>query len=1077
MKRIAFLMMAVLLLIGVAAAQIPTGKIVGTVKDDQGAPLPGVAIAATSPKLVGTASAITDENGTYRVFSLPSGTYAVTYTLQGFKTVKREGILVQLEQTITLNVSLQQTSLEAEITVVGQSPLIDVKSTTKGSTMSKEVFMQLPRTRNFDGLLATVPGVQYEDNQGGLSVDGASGTENMWYVDGTNVNNMRRGTRGQGIVMEQLEEVKVTASGYSAEFGGSMGGVVNVITRSGGNEFHGDLFGYYNNGSTLFNGKARDYLRQSPYADSPYDTSDYEYVNNDDLYFAGGKDRDNNQRLEGVVNLSGYIFKDKLWFFASFNPVINHTYANRFFTSDAVDLSQASYPGDTVKDPRQGRPLYEFYAKNWNWNWQAKLTAAPLKGMRLSVSAVSNFATTRGGDANGNLPALAGTSNKYYSWRSDWNPINPSTNTGLLTAGKERGFDFPNISGNANLDYTVSNNFLISARFGYYRTDQTNQQLLVPGTYYAFNLSNVRYDGVFAGIPDSLRHYNGWNNGAGTTVTKKYINERMSVNLDLTYYLNLAGEHAWKAGFQYIRLHEDVDSGPVAPLVNLYWGTYYDMPDGTRVQGDYGYYTVRNAFKSPFGSNFNVASNNWAFYIQDSWTIGQRLTLNFGLRTESEYVPSLATTDPEYADYKPIQFSFAEKLAPRVGAIYDVFGDSSLKLFASFGIYYDVMKLYMAEGSYGGFKWWTSYYYLDNYNWTNIAASGDISNATDQAAGGRYAGSRNWRTVSWDTTDPDLKPVSQSEVSFGADKKITEEISFGARLVYKHLIRTIEDVGVLMQDAEGNWSEEYFVANPGEGWTLPVSEGGKFSDVYWESPKAKREYYGVNLSLEKRFSNNWQGGINYTWSRLTGNYGGLSSSDESGRNSPNVERYWDLWFERYDLHGNALDGILPSDRTHYFKAYGSYAFPFGLTVGVVAYGRSGLPKTTSLSFNDMTVYPDGYYDTGERTPFTAWADMYVEYTLRIAKKYSINLNATISNFTNTSTITGYSMQYNYTMLRLTDDELLAQQTNYKDWKVWMDETITVNKLNPVYGWWSSRFGSWSWRAGARVSFYEGSASA
>ncbi len=1065
MKRIAFLTMAVLLLIGVAAAQIPNGKIVGTVKDDQGAPLPGVAIAATSPKLVGTASAVSDESGTYRIFSLPSGTYAVSYTLQGFKTVKREGIILQLEQTITLNITLEQSSIEAEITVVGQSPLIDVKSTTKGATMSKEVFMQLPRSRNFDGLLATVPGVQYESNQGGLSVDGASGTENMWYIDGTNVNNMRIGTRGQSIVMEQLEEVKVTASGYSAEFGGSMGGVVNVITRSGGNEFHGDIFGYYENNKLWMQGKSSDYLRTSPYASSPYDESDYEYINTDDLYFDGGKNRDDYQRMEGVVNLSGYIFKDKLWFFASFNPIYSRTYADRWFTSDPTNQADSSVWGDTIKDPRQGREQYNFYSKNWYWYWSGKLTAAPIKGMRVSLSVVNNFSKVRG-----SIPSIAGTSNKYYSYRTDWNPINPSTNLGLLTAGKEYGFDYPNISGNANLDYTVSNNFLVSARFGYYRTNTTNQQLFVPGTYYYFNQSNMRYDGVFAGIPDSLRHYAGWGNGAGTTVTQKYINERMSANLDMTYYLNLAGEHAWKAGFQYIRLHEDVVNGPVAPLVNLYWGTYYTDPTGTKIQGDYGYYTLRNDFKSAYGSNFNVASNNWAFYIQDSWTIGQRLTVNFGLRTESEYIPSLATNDPDYADYKPIQFSFAEKLAPRVGLIYDVFGDSSLKVFGSFGIYYDVMKLYMAEGAYGGFKWWTSYYYFDNYNWPNIAASGEVSNAADQAAGGRYAGSRNWRTVSWDTTDPDLKPVSQSELSFGADKKITEEISFGARIVYKHLMRTIEDVGVLMQDADGNWSEEYFIANPGEGWTLPVSEGGKFSDVYWPAPKPKREYWGVNLSLEKRFSNNWQGGLNYTWSHLSGNYGGLSSSDENGRNSPNVERYWDLWFERYDLHGNPLDGTLPSDRTHYFKAYGSYAFPFGLTVGVVAYGRSGLPKTTSLSFNDMQVFPDGYYDTGERTPFMAWADMYIEYTLRIAKKYSINLNATISNFTDTNTITGYSMQYNYTMLRMTDEELLGQQTNYKDWKVWMDEQITVNKLNPVYGWWNARNGSWSWRAGARISF-------
>ena len=311
-----------------------------------------------------------------------------------------------------------------------------------------------------------------------------------------------------------------------------------------------------------------------------------------------------------------------------------------------------------------------------------------------------------------------------------------------------------------------------------------------------------------------------------------------------------------------------------------------------------------------------------------------------------------------------------------------------------------------------------------------------------------------------------MKPVSQSEVSFGAEKKLTEEISFGARFVYKHLIRTIEDIGYY----DADFNEQYFIGNPAEGKGLPVSEGGIFSDEFWPAPKPKREYYGLNLSVEKRFSNNWQGGFNYTWSQMTGNYGGLSSSDENGRNSPNVERYWDLWFERYDIHGNAYDGILPSDRTHYFKAYGSYAFPFGLTVGTVAYGRSGLPRNTNLSFNDMQVFPDGYNDLDERLPFTVWADLYLEYNLKIAKRYTVNLNATISNVTNTSTIQGYYDRYNYNMLRLTDDELLAQRTNYVDWKTLVAQKVTVNATDPRFGMWTSRYGAWSWRMGARFSF-------
>ncbi|MCJ7563817.1 MAG: TonB-dependent receptor [Candidatus Aminicenantes bacterium] len=689
-KRSIFIVLALALMFSSAVAQAPTGKVVGKVTDNQGVPLPGVTITADSTKLVGQANAVTDDTGVYRIFSLPAGTYAIRFTLPGFRPLTRREIIVQLEQTVALNVSLEQSTIAEDITVIGQSPLIDVKSTIKGSTMTKDVFMQLPRSRDFTGLLATVPGVQYEDNQGGLSVDGASGTENMFYVDGTNINALSKGLQAQSIAMEMVDEVKVTASGYSADFGGSMGGVVNVITRSGGNSFHGDMYGYYNNQTLLMQGKSRDYYRIDPYATRPYTAASIEKINSDDLYYDGGKNRDDYQRFEGIFSLGGFIFKDRLWFYGSFNPVYGRTFGDRWFTVDPVDLTKATKPGDIKNDPRQGRQMYnDFYQKDLNLNGQVKLTLVPLKGMRMSVSWVNNSSTRRG-----SVPAIAGTSSKYYSYKSDWNPINPSTGLGLLTAGKQYGFDYPNWSGSGNIDYTVSNNFLVNFRAGYFFTNTENQQLFVPGTYYGFNGANTAY----AEIPDSLKHSSGWNNGAGTTVTKQYITNRLSSNLDLTYYLNLAGEHAFKAGVQFIRLAENVDASRLSPVVTLFWDQEYPWYTGEKVKGKYGYYEIRGDFNSVYGNFWNIHSNNWAIYLQDSWTIGDRLTLNYGLRTESEYVPSMATGDPQWENAKPIFFHFADKMAPRLGAVYDVFGDSSLKVFGSFGLYYDVMKLYQAEG-------------------------------------------------------------------------------------------------------------------------------------------------------------------------------------------------------------------------------------------------------------------------------------------------------------------------------------------------------------------------------------------
>ena len=1012
-KKSIFAVLAIVLVCGYAAAQTPTGRIVGKVVDDQGSPLPGVSVVATSSRLVGQATAVSDDTGTYRLFALPSGSYTVLYTLQGFKTIKRESIQLELEQTLTLNITLEPSTLAEEITVVGQSPLIDVKSTTKGTTIKKELFMALPKGRSFQDLLSTMPGVQYETNTGGLSVDGATGTENMFYMDGVNINNVHLGTQSQNAVFEMVEEIKLSASGYNAEFGGSMGGVVNVITRSGGNEFHGDLVGYYDDNSQLMLGKDRNYIRTSP-----LDDNIAEYVNNDDLYFGGGDKRDSRQRFEGVFNLGGYIFKDRLWFYGSFNPVIEKFSADRTFLTNPA-----------------GTPAVNYKRTQTNYNGQAKLTAQPFKGLRLSGSWVNNFYKYRGA-----LPSVAGTSNKTYAWDKE-------------------GFNYPNMSASFAADYSASNSLLFSLRGGYFMQDQNNQQIRMPSTRYNFDRTNMNIPGV----PEALKRASGWNNWAGETRDyNKSLYERLSANFDVTYYMNLAGEHAWKAGFQFVRLAEDVDRAAQHPLVGLAWGIpYTGLASGQVVRGTYGYYHVRGSWTSPYGWNWKIHSNNYAFYLQDSWTIGNRLTINMGVRTEQEYIPSFATNEASLKDIKPIQFDFKDKMAPRIGAIYDVFGDSSLKVFGSFGIYYDVMKLYMAEGAFGGFKWVSDYYELNNLDWTLIAASGKIDDRASQEAGGnKYIGSMNWRLPSFDSTDPGMKPVSKSETSFGAEKKLTEELSFSTRVVYKHLIRTIEDIGVMTPAGEF-----YYNANPGEGWSLPISEGGKFADKYWDCPKPNWNYWGVNLALEKRFSNNWQGGVNYTWSRTTGCYGGLSSTDENGRNSPNVERYYDLWFVQYDLKGNPLDGPLPSDRPHYFKVYGSYAFPFGLTLGVIGYGRSGQPLSTIISLNNINIYPENRFDTGERLPFQLWADIYAEYNLRIAKRYNININLNIFNATNTSVaITkNTNMAMNRVTLAATDDEILSKNIDYKTLVKDLDP-------NPLYDKDASYFGRWSARLGFRFSF-------
>jgi hypothetical protein len=1048
-----------LFMAGTAFAQlVPTSQMSGKVVDNTGAPLPGVSVEATSPRLVGKATAVTDGEGYYRLFSLPSGVYEVTFTLQGFQTLIRKDIIVQLSQQITLNATLNQAALEEQVTVIGQSPLIDVKSTVKSQTMTKEVFMALPRNRSFDGLISTMPGVQYDNRTGGLSVDGATGTENMWYMDGADITQPHTGVNAQGAVMELVDEVKVTASGYNAEFGGSMGGVVNVITRSGGNAYHGDVSFYYNDNTQFMQGKARSNFRWSPTnSDVP------EYVNDDDLYWQGGRVRDDYKRFEGVFTLGGYILKDKVWFFGSINPVYSRTYGSRFFNSDPILVGGVTVP----------RPVYPFYQKSLGLNGQIKLTAAPVKGLRVSASAVDNWSNYRGA-----IPSILGSGTKTYAW------------------GKE-GFDYPNWSAAFLADYSASNNFLVSLRGGYHMTNTNNQQIANRFTTIAFGNENLMYstDPFYIANPTLLKLAGAVNYGGSRSVQDRYKLEKYSGNLDLSYFVSLAGEHAWKAGFQIIRDQEDVLSGPTSPMVDITWNqdcTALEAYGVPATRGPYGFYTIRGSWRQPYGSAWKIHRNTYAIYLQDSWTINGKLTLNAGLRTESEYIPTFNPNVPDQYK-KPIQFGFADKLAPRFGAVYDVFGDSSLKIFGSFGIYYDVMKLYMAEGAFGGFKWQTDYYTLDTPDWRVIAASGLLDDQASQEAGGKYLGTIDWRIPSFDTLQPDMKPVAQQEVSFGAEKKLSEDLSFSARGVWKKLLRTIEDIGIITPQGE-----QYYEGNPGSAWVVDLFHNLQEVPTgldYWDQAPAIRNHYGLNLSLEKRFSHNWQGSINYTLSLTKGNYGGLSSTDEFGRNSPNVERSYDLWFMMYEMDGTPINGRLPQDRTHYIKAYGSYTFPMGLTLGFAAYGRSGNPISTQLGFNNSYIYPVGYGDLGD-LPFTAWADVFAEWAIKIGSRYTVALNTQISNITNTKTFQQSRYAPTRNSMNIPDDLLLDGTA--VDPNTTAHDTVLINGVltDRTYYWvdrmayyrpdisyvgsdtaqattqkgLTSAFGTWTIRFGARFSF-------
>ncbi|MDD8020755.1 MAG: carboxypeptidase regulatory-like domain-containing protein [Acidobacteriota bacterium] len=943
--------------LGLAQVTQQSGRFEGRVLDDQGNPLPGVAVEATSPKLVGKATTVTDSNGVFRLFALPSGVYQITFTLTGFKPIVRQDLTLQLGQTLIVNVTMEPSTVEEQVTVVGEAPLVDVKSTVKGVTLTKEVFENLPRGRNFDSLVTTVPGVSNEYLLGGTSVDGASGLENMYYVDGTDVTDLTYGDAGQSVNFDFVDEVQVRASGYQAEYGGSLGGVISVITRSGGNQFSGEVLGYYS-GYKLRDSE-RDLLRLNL-----TDTSVATYYPYSFIY---GKNRDHRYEFGG--NLGGYIIKDRLWFFGSFMPVIYRN--NRLVTHS---------DGKTMNWRRNER----------QWNYSFKLTAQVLKNLRMSASIINNEWKYKGDLASRTSPSAPAVSFDNY------------------------GFTYPNYSASFTADWTASNSLLVSVRGGYFKADITDQ-LVQPPDEPCFQFLTEAPGGYFPttneglDIPDEYKRPTGFYNyaRANAMVLKKHLDERYSIAGDVNYFLSAAGEHSIKLGAQFVRQGQNYDSSPKYGILFFAWDREFVAYGVNYGRGIYGYYGVRNnSVTGPYGSYYKAYSNRWALYLQDSWTIGQRVTINYGVRAESEYIPSYATGNPDFENLKPIKFNLTDKIAPRVGIVYDVFGDSSLKLFGSFGLFYDVMKLQMASGSYGGFKWKSTYYKLDTYKWNEI---GVVSDAYPE---GFYPGDFlldtpshcfDFRAPSFESTDPNMKPMSQMEVSLGAEKKLGENLALSVRGVYKHLLWAIEDIGFVFPGGEG---EVYFTSNPGGAFINDMYEYGRENG--WlpvnapDCPKAKREYWGLNIALDKRFSNNWLGGFSYTLSRLTGNYSGLASGDEYGRTDPNTERYFDLWYLAYDIDLDPIDGPMPGDRTHYFKAYGSYVFPFGLTLGAVLNAMSGVPTSTEWAMDVQGYMPYNRNNLG-RSPFLWYVNFYMSYDFKLGGKTRMQVNLSVDNIFNIDT--------------------------------------------------------------------------
>jgi hypothetical protein len=217
--------------------------------------------------------------------------------------------------------------------------------------------------------------------------------------------------------------------------------------------------------------------------------------------------------------------------------------------------------------------------------------------------------------------------------------------------------------------------------------------------------------------------------------------------------------------------------------------------------------------------------------------------------------------------------------------------------------------------------------------------------------------------------------------------------------VHKQIDRAIEDVGAL--DAQQN--EIYTIGNPGEGVSSTFAVAGTGEILPF--PKAVRDYDAMELSLEKRLSNNWAGRFSYTLSRLYGNYAGLSQSDENGRTSPNVGRLFDYPVMVFGQDGDPVFGRLATDRPHQFKVQGLYDFDFGTTVGANFRLLSGIPVTREVATVAPNNFPVQYLGrlSDGRTPWLSQTDLFVAHDIKLGGEKRVQISMNVTNLFNQKT--------------------------------------------------------------------------
>jgi hypothetical protein len=692
-----FVLIAAVLLSPVIAVAQTTGGIAGTVKDTSGAVLPGVTVEAASPALIEKVrTVVTDGQGNYKITDLRPGTYAVTFTLTGFASVKREGVELTAGFTATINADLKVGSLQETVTVTGATPIVDVQNVRSQQVIKSDVLENLPAgnksVMNYIALTlgATNSSAGRNDVGGdkgeestGVALHGSRGDDGRTNWDGMNTNVFFGGAGGQERTYlfntVAVQEVVVDTGGSSAET--ETGGAnVNMVPREGSNQLK--LFGTANFTNHTFSAS------HVP----------------DDLKARGITDQSSLKQIwDHGIGVGGPLKKDRAWFFAT----------TRWWGAESYGASN-------------------YYNKSTDWRFYVPDLSQPAFSDLYYVD--SSFRTTVQATSKQKINYevhLEHACNCFESTAAGANSSPEATNSFVYG---------PQVLNQITWSYTATNKLLIQAGGSFLRqsvrfdglVNNVNKFTGIGTSVYpdATHISIQDVLGVPGGAPAGYR-YNALAAGSafyGKDDDSNNYNQKLTASY-------ITGSHAIKTGLQTLQGHYD----------------FYGMQNSTTFVN----YTFRGGvpislteYAGPFISQTRLHS--LGLFVQDQWTI-RKFTLNYGMRYDhfnghalAEDVPAGPFRPAFHVDDLPNLPNFND-ITPRLGVAYDLFGNGKTAIKAAWGRYL------MGQGgalAQQGFSPSTAFVQATSRSWTdtngnyvpdcnlmNLAANGECGAVTNPLFG------------------------------------------------------------------------------------------------------------------------------------------------------------------------------------------------------------------------------------------------------------------------------------------------------------------------------------------------------